>query len=75
MDSSFVPNIVMEQEHLVTPDKASSPANTPGRPEDSGSRQQTHKNQTVQSGDPEFDQQAAEKSGKRPAGAIPPGPK
>lgn len=59
----------------MTADKGSPPPTTPGRPEDSGSRQQTHKNQATQSGDPKFDKEATEKSGKRPAGVIPPGPK
>ncbi len=40
---------------------------TPGRPNDSGSRQQRVPDQTIQSGSPSLDKEATQRSGKVPA--------
>lgn len=45
-------------------------AATPGRPKDSGSRQQTHRDQTSQSGSPKLDR-AMRRRGQGPSGAKP----
>jgi len=50
----------------------SNESTTPGRPNDASSRQQTHQNQTTQSGSQSLDKQ---KSGKPAVGETPPGPK
>jgi hypothetical protein len=42
---------------------AAPATNTPGRPKDSGSRQQTHPDQGMQSGSGELDKSAREKKG------------
>jgi len=48
---------------------------TPGRPTQSGSRQQTHPDQTSQSGSPNTDHELTHQSGSRPVPAKPPGAK
>ena len=48
---------------------------TPGRPTQSGSRQQTHPNQSAQSGSPEADRDLTRQSGSTPVPAKPPGSK
>jgi hypothetical protein len=49
-------------------------ATTPGKPKDSGSRQQTHQEQSTQTGSPEGDRKHTERGGAG-GGAKPPGPK
>jgi hypothetical protein len=45
---------------------------TPGRPKDSGSRQQTHPGQTLNSGSPSFDKETTERSDPNPVPLTPP---
>lgn len=53
----------------------SSEATTPGRPKDSGSRQQTQPNQQTQSGSAELDRQSSRKNGAEPPLIKPAGAK
>ena len=48
---------------------------TPARPTQSGSRQQTHPNQSSQSGSPATDRDMSHRSGSKPVPAKPPGAK
>ncbi len=48
---------------------------TPGRPTESGSRQQTHPGQTSQSGSAKFDREATQRGGHDPVPVKPPGAK
>lgn len=48
---------------------------TPGKPRDSGSRQQTHKDQGTQTGSPELDREASRRSDIPPVPTVPPGAK
>jgi hypothetical protein len=41
----------------------SGPSDTPGRPKDSGSRQQSHPDQNLQSGSSELDKESGRKGG------------
>jgi hypothetical protein len=45
---------------------------TPGRPKDSGSRQQTHPGQALNSGSPTFDKETAERTDSNPVPLTPP---
>jgi hypothetical protein len=59
------------------PSNPQEPAGKPaGKPTDSGSRQQTHEDQALQSGSPELDKEATRRSGGTPPVPLkPPGPK
>jgi hypothetical protein len=48
------------------PRKEQPSATTPGRPKDSGSRQQTHPDQGSHSGSPSFDKETTRRSGTPP---------
>jgi hypothetical protein len=48
---------------------------TPGKPEDSGSRQQTHKHQSTQTGSPDLDRDASRRSDVPPVPVVPPNAK
>jgi hypothetical protein len=45
---------------------------TPGRPKDSGSRQQTHPGQALNSGSPSFDKETAQRADPGPVPLKPP---
>jgi hypothetical protein len=45
---------------------------TPGRPKDSGSRQQTHPGQALNSGSPSFDKETTERTDPDPVPVTPP---
>jgi hypothetical protein len=45
---------------------------TPGRPKDSGSRQQTHPGQVLNSGSPSFDKEATQRTDPDPVPLKPP---
>jgi hypothetical protein len=56
-------------------DKSAEPTpDTPGKPKDSGSRQQSHPGQSTQTGSTTADQEHTRRGGAG-AGAKPPGPK
>jgi hypothetical protein len=48
---------------------------TPGRPKDSGSRQQTHPGQVLNSGSPSFDKEASQRTDSKPVPLKPPATK
>jgi hypothetical protein len=48
---------------------------TPGKPKDSGSRQQTQPDQGSQTGSPELDESITRRGGARPVPTKPPGAK
>jgi len=48
---------------------------TPGRARDAASRQQTHQDQSLQSGSPELDEDATRRTDTPAVPTVPPGPK